>query len=157
MGETRPTVMDRSVIDGVPIQIEDLQCAPESEFPLGRKMALEWGHRTTLAVPLRRENRSLGAILLRARGAVIQREANFAAQGRTAVPRVWPACHRPSQCCPLWGIIVAGRESCTRSASGCSSMLPVRWAAQNFSPSILAWRMLHCARGSTASKYLQPR
>lgn len=65
MGETRPTVMDRSVIDGVPIQIEDLQCAPESEFPLGRKMALEWGHRTTLAVPLRRENRSLGAILLR--------------------------------------------------------------------------------------------
>jgi signal transduction histidine kinase len=69
MNETRPldrtTVIGRAVIDGVPVQVEDLQQAPESEFPLGRKMALDWGHRTTFAVPLRRENRSLGVILLR--------------------------------------------------------------------------------------------
>jgi GAF domain-containing protein len=69
INETRPldrtTVMGRAVIDGVPVQVEDMQQAPESEFPLGRRMALEWGHRTTFAVPLRRENRALGVILLR--------------------------------------------------------------------------------------------
>jgi signal transduction histidine kinase len=58
-------VMGRAVIDGLPVQVEDMQQAPESEFPLGRRMALEWGHRTTFAVPLRRENRALGVILLR--------------------------------------------------------------------------------------------
>ncbi len=69
MNETRPldrtTVMGRAVIDGVPMQIEDMLQAPVSEFPLGRKMALDYGHRTIFVVPLRRENRSLGAIVLR--------------------------------------------------------------------------------------------
>src|SRR6202040_4150391 len=35
------------------------------EFPLGREFAERFGHHTTLAVPLIREGRALGAILVR--------------------------------------------------------------------------------------------
>jgi signal transduction histidine kinase len=67
-GETVPldrtTVMGRSVIDKTSVHIADLQASGE-EFPLGRKLALEYGHRTILAMPLMREDKALGTILLR--------------------------------------------------------------------------------------------
>ena len=68
-GESRPlnrfSVMGRSVIDRKPVHIDDLQNASETDFPSGRKYAMEFGHRTTLAVPLLREDKALGTILLR--------------------------------------------------------------------------------------------
>jgi GAF domain-containing protein/anti-sigma regulatory factor (Ser/Thr protein kinase) len=68
-GETRPldrtTVMGRAVIDRVPVHIEDLLNARQDEFPLGRELAAKLGHRTTLGVPLLREQQALGVILLR--------------------------------------------------------------------------------------------
>jgi GAF domain-containing protein len=67
-GETAPinrdTVMGRSVCDMQPVQVADLQ-SMDHEFPLGREYALALGHRTTLAVPLIREGRALGTILVR--------------------------------------------------------------------------------------------
>ncbi len=63
----RDTVMGRAVIDGAPIQVNDLQNPPGGDFEQGRKLALRLGHRTTLAVPLLRGNQALGAILLRRR------------------------------------------------------------------------------------------
>jgi two-component system NtrC family sensor kinase len=67
-GETAPlnreTVMGRSVCDKRPIHVVDLQSL-DHDFPLGREYALAHGHRTTLAVPLIREDRALGTILVR--------------------------------------------------------------------------------------------
>jgi two-component system NtrC family sensor kinase len=67
-GETAPlnreTVMGRSVCDKQPIHVVDLQSL-DHDFPLGREYALAHGHRTTLAVPLIREDRALGTILVR--------------------------------------------------------------------------------------------
>jgi two-component system, NtrC family, sensor kinase len=67
-GETAPlnreTVMGRSVCDKQPIHVVDLQ-SMDHDFPLGREYALAHGHRTTLAVPLIREDRALGTILVR--------------------------------------------------------------------------------------------
>ena len=61
----RTTVMGRSIVDQETIQVADLMNAPESEYPTGRMLARKYGHRTILAVPLLRENRALGTILLR--------------------------------------------------------------------------------------------
>jgi signal transduction histidine kinase len=58
-------VTGRAVIDREPVHILDLRDASPEEFPLGRELAEKFGHRTTLAVPLIRENKALGAILLR--------------------------------------------------------------------------------------------
>ncbi|HEV2430137.1 MAG TPA: GAF domain-containing protein, partial [Burkholderiales bacterium] len=60
----RTTVMGRSIVDKTPVYIADLQASGD-EFPLGRKLALEYGHRTILAMPLMREEKALGTILLR--------------------------------------------------------------------------------------------
>jgi GAF domain-containing protein len=60
----RTSVMGRAVLDRAPVHVEDLQAAGD-EFPLGREFALKWGHRTILGVPLLREDRALGAILVR--------------------------------------------------------------------------------------------
>jgi signal transduction histidine kinase len=60
----RTTVMGRSMVDKVPVHIADLHAAGD-EFPLGREMAIKYGHRSILAVPLLREDRVLGTILLR--------------------------------------------------------------------------------------------
>jgi signal transduction histidine kinase len=60
----RSTHMGRVIIDMQPIQIEDLQRAG-NDFPLGQKLAMTYGHRTVLGVPLMRKGRALGAILLR--------------------------------------------------------------------------------------------
>jgi len=60
----RSTVMGRSILDRGPVQVEDLQQAQE-EYPRGSELARQHGHHTTLAVPLLREGRALGAILVR--------------------------------------------------------------------------------------------
>ena len=41
------------------------RCYSTDEFPLGWEMAIKFGHRTILSVPLIREDRALGAILIR--------------------------------------------------------------------------------------------
>jgi two-component system NtrC family sensor kinase len=60
----RTTVMGRSICDKKIVQVADLQAATD-EFPLGRQLALKYGHRTILAVPLIRDDRALGTILVR--------------------------------------------------------------------------------------------
>ena len=55
----------RSIVDRATVHVADLQNAPESEFPLGQMLARKYGHRTILAVPLVREDRALGTIVLR--------------------------------------------------------------------------------------------
>ena len=68
VGSTRPVNRDwvtgRAVIDRTTVHVPDLQAAA-SEFPEGATYAREYGHRTTLAVPLLREGSAIGAILLR--------------------------------------------------------------------------------------------
>ena len=60
----RSTVSGRSVCDLQPVHIADLHGASE-EFALGRELAIKFGHRSILAVPLIREGRALGTILVR--------------------------------------------------------------------------------------------
>ncbi|HEX8829379.1 MAG TPA: GAF domain-containing protein, partial [Xanthobacteraceae bacterium] len=60
----RSTVMGRSICDMRPIQLDDQQAAGD-EFARGREFARKFGHRTILAVPLVREGRALGCILIR--------------------------------------------------------------------------------------------
>jgi GAF domain-containing protein len=60
----RKTVMGRSICDMRPVHVDDLQNAPE-EFALGRELARKYGHRTILGVPLVREGKALGTILVR--------------------------------------------------------------------------------------------
>ena len=60
----RSTISGRSVVDMQPIHVDDLQRAGD-EFVRGRELAERFGHHTTLAVPLIREGRALGAILIR--------------------------------------------------------------------------------------------
>jgi two-component system NtrC family sensor kinase len=67
-GETVPldrtTVIGRSICDKTPVHIADILAAGH-DFPKGRQLAIRFGHRTTLAVPLIREGRALGTILVR--------------------------------------------------------------------------------------------
>ena len=60
----RSTVGGRSIHDMRPVHVYDLQNAGD-EFPRGREIALRDGHRTILGVPLIREGRALGTILVR--------------------------------------------------------------------------------------------
>jgi len=60
----RSTVMGRAICDMQPIQLEDQQVAGD-DFARGREFARRFGHRTILAVPLMREGRALGCILVR--------------------------------------------------------------------------------------------
>jgi GAF domain-containing protein len=60
----RGTVMGRSICDMKPVQVADLLNAGD-EFPLGQQLAVKYGHRTILGVPLLREGRALGSILVR--------------------------------------------------------------------------------------------
>ena len=60
----RSTVMGRSIVDRQPVHVHDLQQA-ETDYPRGSDLARQHGHHTTLAVPLLREGRALGAILVR--------------------------------------------------------------------------------------------
>ena len=60
----RSTVTGRSICDLQPVHIADLHSASE-EFALGRELAIKFGHRSILAVPLIRDGRALGTILVR--------------------------------------------------------------------------------------------
>src|SRR5262245_14688211 len=60
----RSTVMGRSICDQKPVHVADLQNAGD-EFARGREFAKKFGHRTILCVPLIREARALGTILVR--------------------------------------------------------------------------------------------
>jgi GAF domain-containing protein len=60
----RTTVMGRSICDKKPIHIADV-LATGHDFPNGRQLALRFGHRTVLSVPLIREGHALGTILVR--------------------------------------------------------------------------------------------
>jgi two-component system NtrC family sensor kinase len=62
----RDRVMARSVIDATTVQVEDLSEAG-AEFAAGREMAVRYGFRTILAVPLVCDGRAIGAISLRRR------------------------------------------------------------------------------------------
>ena len=67
IGELMPldgSVTGRSICDLQPVHIADMQNAGD-EFPLSRELAIKFGHRTTLSVPLIRKGRALGAILVR--------------------------------------------------------------------------------------------
>jgi GAF domain-containing protein len=60
----RGWVAGRAVVDRQPIHVRDLAAAGD-EFPLGRDRAHQLGHRTTLAIPLLREDQAIGALLVR--------------------------------------------------------------------------------------------
>src|SRR6185369_1929736 len=53
-----------SIVDRQAVQVDDLSVA-DDEFPRGQQFALKYGHRTILGVPLVREGRALGTILVR--------------------------------------------------------------------------------------------
>ncbi len=87
---TRDWVTGRAVIDRTAVHVADLQ-AEQREFPQGAAYARQYGHRTTLAVPLLREGSAIGAILIR-RAEVqpfttrqIDLVQNFAAQAVIAI------------------------------------------------------------------------
>jgi signal transduction histidine kinase len=62
---TRGSAVGRAVIDRAPVHVGDMQTQSDDEYPQGRRIAQQTGWRTVLAVPLLREGRSLGAIVLR--------------------------------------------------------------------------------------------
>jgi GAF domain-containing protein len=64
MSLNRSTVMGRSIYDKQPVQVADLQNAGD-DFASGREFAIRFGHRSALGVPLIREGRALGTILVR--------------------------------------------------------------------------------------------
>jgi GAF domain-containing protein len=62
---TRGSVSGRAVIDRRTVHAHDVSAMPDDEFPEGKVLQREYGgHGTTLAVPLLREDVSLGAITL---------------------------------------------------------------------------------------------
>jgi GAF domain-containing protein len=65
----RATVMGRAVRDGSPVHIVDMQRAGD-EFRTGRELAVKYGHRAIVGVPLMREARAIGALILRRTEAV---------------------------------------------------------------------------------------
>ena len=60
----RSSVSGRSICDRQSIHVTDMQNAGD-EFALGRELAIKFGHRSALAIPLIREGRALGTILVR--------------------------------------------------------------------------------------------
>ena len=62
----RGWVAGRAVMDAQTVHVEDLANA-ESEFPLGAQIAVRFGHRTALAMPLFGKGVPIGALFLRRR------------------------------------------------------------------------------------------
>jgi PAS domain S-box-containing protein len=54
----------RAVISGVPVHIHDVATASNDDYPVSKLRAAQAGWRTILAVPLMREQRALGTIVL---------------------------------------------------------------------------------------------
>jgi signal transduction histidine kinase len=71
VGERQPLNRDwvtgRAVLDARTIHVPDL--LHDDQYPVGRELARRRGHRATLAVPLLREGKATGAILVRRREA----------------------------------------------------------------------------------------
>src|SRR5205085_752799 len=63
----RASASGRAVLDRAPVQIADVQAESPGEFGLARELATKAGFRTVLAVPLMRESKALGVIVLRRR------------------------------------------------------------------------------------------
>ena len=61
----RDSTTGRALIENASIHIHDIQAEPESSYPISRAIAKRSGWRTALSVPLTRESRALGAVLLR--------------------------------------------------------------------------------------------
>jgi signal transduction histidine kinase len=61
---SRDFVAGRCVVDALPVHVHDFAAAGD-EFPHGRTDPIELGHRTMLATPLLKENRAIGALILR--------------------------------------------------------------------------------------------
>jgi len=61
----RGTVSGRAIVDRAPVHIEDVASVSRDEYPITRKLQERSGFRTILSVPLMREQRALGAIMLR--------------------------------------------------------------------------------------------
>ena len=57
----RNSVMGRAILEGRTIHVADLQSAAD-EFPTGRQLAAQYGHRSVVAVPLMHKGQALGAI-----------------------------------------------------------------------------------------------
>jgi signal transduction histidine kinase len=60
----RDSAAGRSICDMEPVHVHDQQAAGQ-EFPRGRDYAIRFGHHTILCVPLVREGRALGTIVVR--------------------------------------------------------------------------------------------
>jgi GAF domain-containing protein/CheY-like chemotaxis protein len=61
---SRAWVAGRAIVDRQPVHVHDL-AASGAEFPVGQADAVQAGYRTTLAVPLLREDEAVGVILIR--------------------------------------------------------------------------------------------
>jgi GAF domain-containing protein len=62
---TPTRVVGRTFIQQTPVHVRDLQSEGGAEFPDGQELALRFGHRTVLAVPLLRDGKGVGVIMLR--------------------------------------------------------------------------------------------
>ena len=60
----RGWVTGRAFVDRAPVHVHDLRAAA-AEFPDGSERALRFGHRTTLGIPLLREDEAVGTLLIR--------------------------------------------------------------------------------------------
>jgi two-component system, NtrC family, sensor kinase len=60
----RGWVTGRAFVDRAPVHVHDLRAA-DDEFPDGSERALRFGHRTTLGIPLLREDEAIGTLLIR--------------------------------------------------------------------------------------------
>jgi len=61
----RRTVTGRAIVERRVVHVHDLWAESDDEYPIGKQQAQQMGHRTTLAAPMIREGRAIGAILLR--------------------------------------------------------------------------------------------
>jgi len=61
---TRGSVTGRALLERRTVHVHDLAAEPPDEFPVGRELQLQFGHRTLVATPLLREGAPLGVIVM---------------------------------------------------------------------------------------------
>jgi signal transduction histidine kinase len=64
---SRGSVTETAILDRQPVHVHDLLATEPPAFPLTARAAREGGYRTTLSVPLLRENEAIGALTIRRR------------------------------------------------------------------------------------------